>query len=165
MRGPVGHLASHWLAPSAVVSYVGVDASPTMLGRARVAEVREFENACFELADVTDIGYPDAADVALFFNAPHCVPNPPSAVAEVTRCLKPGGRPIGSMLITGSAKAERLLARERTRPNRAGGPGGTFADLDGWLHAAGLTDVDTAHEGAMAVFEAAGPAAPTPNTG
>ena len=72
--------------------YVGVDASPSMLARARrVAGSRGFRNAAFELADITDIPSANGtADVCLLFNALHCVPDPPGAIAEVTRCLAPG---------------------------------------------------------------------------
>lgn len=150
-------LALHWLDPSTVASYLGVDASPSMLARARtVAERRGFQNAAFELADVANIPYGDgAADICLSFNALHCVPDPPGAIAEVTRCLAPGGRLIGSMLVKGgSSRADHLLAREKSRPNGTAGPGGTFADLERWLHEADLMGIQTEHAGAMALFEA-----------
>lgn len=85
-------LPLHWLNPSAVDRYVGVDASPSMLARVRaVADSRGFRNATFKLADITDIPIGDgAADVCLLFNVLHCVPDPPAAVSEVTRCLAPG---------------------------------------------------------------------------
>lgn len=150
-------LALHWLDPSAVARYVGVDASPSMLARARsVAESSGFRNATFELADLTDIPLGDGgADVCLLFNVLHCVPDPPAAVAESVRCLASGGRLVGSMLIRGgSSKADSLLAREASRRGGTAGPGGTLTDLEGWLHQADLTGIQTARDGAMAVFEA-----------
>lgn len=126
-------LALHWLDPSAVARYTGVDASPSMLARARgVAARRGLRKVTFELADIADIPFGDGtADVCLLFNALHCVPDPPGAVAEVTRCLTPGGRLIGSMLIRGgSPRADRLLAREAGRSNGTAGPGGTLDDLE-----------------------------------
>lgn len=112
-------LALHWLDPS--VRYTGVDASASMLARARtVAARRGFGNAAFELADIADIPARDGgAEVCLLFNALHCVPDPPRAVTEAARCLAPGGRLIGSMLTRGaSPRADRLL-REAARHRRA----------------------------------------------
>lgn len=153
-------LALHWLDPSAVARYVGVDASPSMLARARkVAGNRGFRNAAFELADVADISSGDGVvDVCLFLNALHCVPDPAGAIAEVTRCLAPGGRLIGSMLIRGgSSRADQLLVREASRPNGTAGAGGTLADLERWLREADLIGIQAEHAGAMAVFEAGKP--------
>lgn len=148
-------LALQWLDPS--TRYTGVDTSTSMLERARaVAAGREFRNAAFELADMTDIPARDGdAEVCLLFNALHCIPDPPRAVAEVARCLAPGGRLIGSMLVMdASPRADRLLVRGAARAKGTAGPGGTFDDLQRWLHLAGLTVVDTARRGAMTVFEA-----------
>lgn len=153
-------LALRWLDPTAVAHYVGVDASPSMLARARkVAGSRGFRNAGFELADIADIpSDDDAADVCLLLNALHCVADPPAAIAEVTRCLAPGGRLIGSMLIRGgSSKADQILAKEASRANGTAGPGGTLADLERWLRETDLIEIQTEHGGAMAIFEAEKP--------
>ncbi len=150
-------LALNWLDPSAVSHYVGVDASPSMLARARdVAVRRGFRDAVFERADISSIPQADGAfEVGLLFNALHCVPDPPAAVVEVTRCLATDGELIGSMLIRGgSPQADRNLAREANRANGTAGPGGTIAELDGWLREAGLVGIRTTQHGAMAVFEA-----------
>jgi ubiquinone/menaquinone biosynthesis C-methylase UbiE len=145
-------LALEHLDPRAGHRYVGIDRSPAMLDAAqRVADRRGFDHVELRLGDIASIPLPDgAADVGLLYNALHCVPDPMAVVSEVVRCLAPGATLLGSSLVLGgTARADRILWLDPTM-----GPGGTVADLRRWLAAAGLTGVDVASSGALAVFDA-----------
>src|SRR5947209_3846028 len=74
--------------------------------------------------------------------------------ADVGRCLRPGGRAVGSMITRGRTARHRLLVR----PGFGGfGPGGTVDDLRGWLERVGLEQVRLEVSGLFAYFEAAKP--------
>ncbi|MGH3979556.1 MAG: class I SAM-dependent methyltransferase [Pseudonocardiaceae bacterium] len=146
-------LALHWLEPSRVGRYLGIDTSPTMLARARErARRRGFRAVEFELADIAAIPFDDAAaDVCLLYNALHVVPDPEAAVTEAVRCLKPGGRVEGSMLLRGERRrVDRLFELEQSKQTGLLGPGGTRSDLRRWLEA--LSDVDVEVTGSFAIF-------------
>ena len=150
-------LALRWLNPTTIRRYIGVDISPAMLERAQhMAQRRGFANAEFQLADVEAIPLPEAAaDVALLYNALHAVPDPPAAAIEVARCLKPHGQLIGTMTVRGRGRrADRFIERESAKEHGLLGPGGTSADLEGWLDKAGFTDVEVSFDGTLAVFNA-----------
>lgn len=145
-------LALEWLDPRRRHSYVGIDLSPSMLARARaVASERGFDHVDLRLGDITAIPLADgAADVALCFNALHCVAEPQTVVDELARCLAAGGLALGTSLVwAGSSRADRLLRLDATM-----GPGGTLADLDSWLRNAGLRNIEVEASGAMATFRA-----------
>lgn len=144
-------LTLEWLDPANGHRYVGVDLSPSMLDQARRRAAHRGLPAELYLADVGAIPLADgAAEVGLFYNALHCVPDPQAAVAEVVRCLTPGGRLLGASLVRGgSPRADRLLGLDPTM-----GPGGTLADLGRWLADVGMGDIELNASGAMAVFSA-----------
>ncbi|MDQ3631482.1 MAG: class I SAM-dependent methyltransferase [Actinomycetota bacterium] len=151
-------LALRWLEPSRVGRYLGVDNSPTMLGRARERARRHgFHSAELEQADIATIPLEArAADVYLLYNALHVVPEPEAAVAEAVRCLKPGGRLEGSMLLRGEvARVDRFFKREQVKPSGLLGPSGTRSDLRRWLE--GLSDVEVEVGGSLATFRARRP--------
>ena len=148
-------LALHWLEPSRVGRYFGTDASPTMLERARErASRRGFDAVELKLADVATTPLEDAqADLYLLYNALHVVSDPQAAAAEAVRCLKPGGRLEGSMLLRGEVRrVDRFFEREQRKPTGLLGPGGTRADLHAWL--AGLSDIELEVGGSLATFRA-----------
>lgn len=69
----------------------GVDLSSTMIERAR-ANARGIENAEFEVADAEALPYPDDQfDCILCTFSFHHYSNPPQALAEMKRVLRPGG--------------------------------------------------------------------------
>ena len=147
-----------WLEPSRVGRYLGTDASPAMLGRARErAGRRGCAAAEFELADVAAIPLDDArADFYLLYNALHVVPDPGAAVAEAARCLKPGGHLVGSMLLRGEVRrVDRFFEHEQRKPTGLLGPGGTRADLGRWLDV--FVDVELIVGGSLATFRARRP--------
>lgn len=141
-----------WLDPARGHRYVGVDVSPAMLAEARrVAGRRGFAEIETHQADVTAIPLADGeADIGLSYNALHCLSDPEAAIAEVVRCLVPGGMLLGSSLVKGERqRADRILAMDPTM-----GPGGTAADLRRWLTDAGLDATEVATSGALATFSA-----------
>lgn len=150
-------LALRWLDPSRPVRYLGVDNSPAMLARARdEAHKLGFHDAELKPGDVEAVPVPDGgAEVCLLYNALHCVADPPTAVAEAARVLTPGGELRGSMLVRGAVdRIDRMMQREAAKGGTLLGPGGTVAELEGWLDAAGFDDVKLQRGGAMAVFHA-----------
>ncbi len=151
-------LALRWLEPSRVGRYLGTDNSPAMLERARErARRRGFGAVEFQLADVTATPLDDGqADLYLLYNALHVVSAPEAALAEAARCLKPGGRVVGSMLLRGEVRrVDRFFEREQRKPTGLLGPGGTRADLQRWLD--GFTDVEVEVGGSLATVRAQRP--------
>ena len=148
-------LALRWLHPH--VHYVGIDASAAMIERARrVARRRGFTDATITEGDAEALPFPDSvANVALLYNALHCVPHPESVLRETVRCLAPGGRLLGSMLVRGaSSRVDRLMARDRDSTMM--GPGGTSADLAAWLSQS-LHHVRVNVHNALAVYDGIAP--------
>lgn len=141
------------LPAAARVRYLGVDASPRMLERAsrRAAERRlsRFEPL---QADAEAIPIPDGcATLFLSYFGLHCFDHPAAAVGEMARCLRPGGRVVGSMITTGHSARHRMLVT----PSRGGfGPGGTTDDLRGWLRGAGFADPEVRATGLFTYFDA-----------
>lgn len=129
-----------------------------MLGRARKrARRRGFQGAELERADITAIPLESrAADVYLLYNALHVVAEPEAAVAEAVRCLKPGGRLEGSMLLRGEvSRVDRFFEREKTNPTGLLGPGGTRSDLRRRLK--GLSNAEVEGSGSLVTFRARRP--------
>lgn len=125
-----------------------------MLDRARrTAARRGFSGADLQLADVEAIPLPDgAADVALLYNALHAVPDPQAALREVTRCLKPNGQLIGTMIVRGQRRrADRFIEHEIASLM---GPSGTVRDLEEWLTPASFRDLNLSLDGALVAFHA-----------
>jgi SAM-dependent methyltransferase len=95
-----------------------------------------------------------AADLFLSYFGLHCFADPQAAVAEMARCLRPGGRVLGGMITNGRTPRHRLLVH----PGRtAFGPGGTAVDLERWLESAGFRDATVRESGLLAYFEAERP--------
>lgn len=145
-------LALEWLDPARGHHYVGVDRSPAMLEAARlVADGRGFPDVTLHQGDVLDLPVADGEGGAgLSFNALHCFPDPAAALAELARCVAPGGVVVGSSLAHGAvARADRLLAADDTM-----GPGGTVEDIRRWLGEAGLGPIELRASGALVTFRA-----------
>lgn len=81
------------LAPR-VASVVGLDLTPRMREEfLRVLEAAGAANARFETGDVEALPFPDGSfDLVTCRRAMHHFPDPPRALAEMARVLRPGGR-------------------------------------------------------------------------
>jgi SAM-dependent methyltransferase len=146
-----GGVALRGLRPGQSVLWFGLDIEPAMLDRARRraenhlnAEVRLIEGDMYRLAFEDGI-----ADVCLSYGGLHCVARPQAALSEMARCLRPGGRLLGSTFLAQGSRRQRLLLR-----NDDFGSAGSARDLQGWLHVAGLTNVWVDRDDGLAVFSA-----------
>jgi SAM-dependent methyltransferase len=135
------------------VRYLGLDASPSMLERARRrAGERGLERVELSEADATALPVPDAsADLFLSYWGLHCFGDPRAAVLEAARVLKPGAKLVGTSFVRGP----RLRQRVMLRPGVGGfGAIPTAAQVDSWLGEAGMTDRRLSQSGPMLFFEA-----------
>lgn len=67
----------------------------------------------------------------------HCVADPARAVAEIARCLRPGGELVGTTFLTTGTRRQRLVLGTGRRRGQLG-PMGTREDLARWLDQAGI---------------------------
>jgi SAM-dependent methyltransferase len=146
-----GGVALRGLRPGQDVCWIGVDVEPAMLRRVRRRAARwpsvrtrliEGDMAALPLAD-------GVADLCLSYGGLHCVPNPQVALAEMARCLRPGGRLVGSTFLVQGSRRQRLLLRIDDF-----GRTGTADDLRRWLRECGLTEVSVDREDGLVVFGA-----------
>ncbi|MDX6669355.1 MAG: hypothetical protein QOK04_2735, partial [Solirubrobacteraceae bacterium] len=135
--------------------YIAADLDERMLDRARAeARRRGATGVEFMRADVTALPLDDASvDLCLTSAGLHCFPDPAAALAEIGRCLRPGGRLVATMAVRGAgARQDAAIALYR----RIGifGPGGTEQDYERWARAAGLEEVRLERSGAIARIDA-----------
>ncbi|HTB51034.1 MAG TPA: class I SAM-dependent methyltransferase, partial [Solirubrobacteraceae bacterium] len=149
-----GGIALRGLRLDQHASWIGVDVEPAMLRRAarRAARFPAVDARLIE-GDMVALPLEDCiADLCLSYGGLHCVPNPDAALVEMTRCLRPGGRLVGStFLAEGSRRQRRLLRADDF------GRTGTADDLRQWLAGCGLTDVSVDREDGLVVFSARRP--------
>ncbi len=146
-----GGVALRGLRPDQRVSWIGVDVEPNMLRRARrrAARFPEAQTRLIE-GDMAALPLEDCvADLCVSYGGLHCVPNPDAALAELTRCLRPGGRLVGSTFLADGSRRQRRLLRGDDF-----GRTGTAEDLRRWLRECGLTDVSVDRDDGLAVFGA-----------
>jgi SAM-dependent methyltransferase len=93
-----------------------------------------------------------AADLCLSYGGLHCLSRPQDALAEMTRCLRPGGRLLGSTFLSEGSRRQRLLLR-----NEDFGSTGSADDLREWLHGAGFSEVSIDRPDGLTVFSALRP--------
>lgn len=142
------------LRPGARVRYIAADLSPSMIRRARKrALVRgagdvEFLQASAMALPLED----DRADLFLSYWGLHCFEDPPAALREASRVLKPGGRLVGSSFVRGS---DTLRQRLLVRPGAGDfGQVGTQSEIEGWLADTGFDLSSASRSGPMFFFEA-----------
>ncbi len=146
-----GGVALRGLRPRQRASWIGVDLEPAMLRRARRRATRFPEvDTRFLEGDMSALPLEDRiADLCLSYGGLHCLSHPDVALAEIARCLRPGGHLVGStFLAAGSRRQLRLLRGDDF------GRTGTADDLRRWLRESGLTDVSVDREDGLAVFSA-----------
>ncbi|KUH82331.1 MULTISPECIES: class I SAM-dependent methyltransferase [unclassified Mycobacterium] len=150
-----GGLALRELCANQRLRYVAADISPAMLDRARHRAAAMGHDAIeFIEADIERMPFDDKEfDVCLCFNGLHCLPDPPSAVQEITRCLKQGGRLVGDTVIRGAGPRQDL-AIAAFRRGGIFGPGGTADDVRDWLTHAGLRIEKLQQSGGIVHFAA-----------
>jgi SAM-dependent methyltransferase len=149
-----GGVALRGLRPDQRIHWCGVDIEPAMLDRARRRAVNHPRaDVSLTAGDMYRLALEDgAADMCLTYGGLHCVKRPQAALTEMARCLRPGGRLIGSTFLARGSRRHRWLLR-----NEDFGSAGSAEDLQGWLHAAGLTEVSIDREDGLAVFGATRP--------
>lgn len=150
-----GGVALRGLRPGQRLRYVAADISTDMLDRARArAAALGRDDIEFVEADIERMPFEDNEfDLCLSFNGLHCLPDPPVAVREIARCVKPGGRLVGDSVVRGAGWRQDLAIGFF---RRAGvfGVGGTVDDLNGWLTDAGLKVDRLERSGGLAHFTA-----------
>jgi SAM-dependent methyltransferase len=150
-----GGLAFKALRPTQRVRYVAVDASALMLRRA-ARRARRLGLGQIELlrADVARLPLPSGCvDLCVSFNGIQCFSEPARGIAEMARCIRPGGAIVGTTVV-GGARARSDRAIELYRRLNAFGPGGTTEELLAWLRTAGFLDIELRQNGALACFRA-----------
>jgi len=133
-------IAGRALAPQ-VRAVVALDATAAMLEAGRAAAAEEgVANVLFLLGDASALPFLDASfDVALTRFSLHHLEDPARAVAEMARCLRPGGRILVADIV---AADDPGVAREQDRLERLRDPSHlrlqTAAGLAALLRHAGL---------------------------
>ena len=150
-----GGVALRKLARDRGVRYLAVDYSARMHARARtLAAGLGLEGIEFVRADVGALPFEDASvDLCISSAGLHCFPDPALAVRELARCLRPGGRLVGSMAVRGTGRRHDALIALFGRLG-VFGPSGTEADLGRWMRDAGLSEIEIVRSGALVHFGA-----------
>jgi ubiquinone/menaquinone biosynthesis C-methylase UbiE len=147
-----GGVALRALRPRQRLRWIAVDIEPKMLARCeRRARDRD---VAVELvrADMRALPLPSAsADVVLAYSGLHMVEDAGQAVAELVRCLKPGGELRGATFVAEGSRRQRLLLGHGVRTGQ-NGPLIAAAELRRMLGDAGICDVELAPERGFAIF-------------
>jgi SAM-dependent methyltransferase len=150
-----GGVAFRGLRPAQKLGYVAADLSSVMLTRARAeAERRGLGFIEFAEADVEALTFDAASfDLCVTYTGLHCFPDPPAALAEIARVLRPGGELRGTTVVRGAGLRQDALVRLM---QAAGvfGPGLTRSEFVVGLEAAGLSELSVRCDGALAYFSA-----------
>jgi ubiquinone/menaquinone biosynthesis C-methylase UbiE len=150
-----GGPAFRYRRPGRPGRYLAVDLEDRMLDRARgEAARRGLEGIEFVQAGVEAMPFDDAtADFCLTSAGLHCFPDPAAALAEMARCLRPGGRLVGTTAVNGSGRRQDALIALYRRMG-VFGPGGTVQEYRRWAAGAGLDRVRIERSGAIARIDA-----------
>lgn len=153
-----GGVALRGVRPEQRLHYVAADISASMVGRTRRATTaRGLSGVDTTVADVERLPFEDGRfDLVLSFAGLHCFPRPWAAVMEIGRCLRPGGRFVGSLLLTGTDLRHRATIAGGRLAGLVG-PSGSRDDLRRWLAGAGLRDLHIEVSGAVGYFSARRP--------
>lgn len=152
-----GGVAFRALSPDQQVRYVAVDLCPKMLRRARRrAERRSLRQVQTVKADMVDLPFADEeVDLFLSFSGLHMIPEPDRAVAEIARCLKPGGEVVGTTFLSDGSRRARAAFKLGSFRGHALPP--DRARLRDWLTEAGLVEVRLGTQAGFTSFRAKRP--------
>lgn len=137
-----GGVALRGLRPGQDVRYIGVDLDERMLARFRRRAARS-GLATFQAvqADMAALPLPgESVDLCLTFSGLHAVDDPRGVLRELLRCLRVGGRLVGSTFTTEGTRRQRWFFASAERRGvpvpRAGRD-----ELEGWLREAGVVEL------------------------
>jgi SAM-dependent methyltransferase len=150
-----GGVALRALRPGQRVRWIAVDVEPKMLARCeRRARERGLRDGAIELveADMRALPLPDAtADLCLAYSGLHMVGEPDAAIAEIVRCLKPGGELRGATFVAEGSRRQQLLLGHGVRTGQ-NGPLIAARELRRMFEDAGIADVEISPERGFATF-------------
>lgn len=152
-----GGVAFRALAPEQDVRYVAADLSPKMLRRAQKrAEKRSLRQVELLEADMVELPFADAeVDLFLSFSGLHMIPDPGRAVAEISRCLKPGGKVVGTTFLSDGSRRARAIFKAGSYRDHPVPP--DREQLLSWLGNAGLVEAQLGPQMGFTSFEARKP--------
>jgi SAM-dependent methyltransferase len=147
-----GGVAFRALSPEQDVRYLAVDLSPKMLKRAeRRARARSLKQVELLEAEMTELPLADGeVDLFLSYSGLHMIPDPEQAVAEMARCLKPGGELIGTAFFSDAGRRARALFKAGSYSGHPLPP--RRGDLRAWLEDAGFDEVTIGPQAGFAAF-------------
>jgi ubiquinone/menaquinone biosynthesis C-methylase UbiE len=146
-----GGVAFRALPQGRNIRYVAIDIDETMLARARVRAQRRGLEVELVAGDMLKLPFDDGeADLVLSYSGLHMVSDPERAVQELTRCLKPGGRLIGTTFLAGETRRSRTLFGIGARQGHPLPP--ARKDLIRWLKDAGIADATIGPQSGFAAF-------------
>ncbi len=150
-----GGVAFRGLRPEQELHYVAADLSPVMLRRASgEAHRRGIHWIEFIEADVEALPFGDRSfDLVVTYTGLHCFPDPPAAIREMARVLRPGGELRGTTVVRRAGTRQEAFVRTM-QLGGVFGPGLTLAGIESSLADAGLVKVSTSRNGALAYFSA-----------
>lgn len=152
-----GGVAFRALAPEQDVRYLAADLCTKMLRRARRrAAKRSLQQVELLEADMTNLPFGDAeVDLFLSFSGLHMLAEPEQAVAEIARCLKPGGKVVGTTFLSDGSRRAKAIFKAGSYRGHALPP--DRKRVASWLEASGLVGVHVGPERGFTSFEAAKP--------
>ena len=147
-----GGVALRALGPEQNVRYLAGDLSPKMLRRAeRRARARALEQVELLEADMTELPFADGeVDLFLSYSGLHMVPDPELAVAEMARCLRPGGELIGTTFFSDASWRARALFKAGSYSGHPLPP--SRESLLGWLERVGFEEPTIGPQRGFAAF-------------
>lgn len=147
-----GGVALRALSSERDVRYIALDIDEAMLARARRRALRSgLSHVEFVVGDMLALPFDDAqADLVLSYSGLHMVSDPERAVRELARCLKPGGRLVGTTFLAGGARRAQALLAIGALQGHPLPP--TREDLLRWLTDAGITNAQVGPQPGFAVF-------------
>jgi SAM-dependent methyltransferase len=148
-----GGVAFRALGTKQPARYLAVDIDDAMLSRAgRRARRLGLDQVALIKADMRSLPLDDGScDLCLSYSGLHMIPDPEAALAEMARCLRSGGRIVGSTFLSGGTRRKRLLFAMGEWTGHPA-PHGAAADLERRLRDAGFTEVDIRGDNAFVLF-------------